>query len=109
MGFHARSTRENSAMKGQECAAGADADALLAQFGGLEIHFEDAEANDSRGLSRRLGLRRRRRRRSSHWTPSASIRSLPRVSDSEYAIHVSSGERANPPQYSNCFSMGTVV
>jgi hypothetical protein len=30
---------------------------LLAQFGGLEIHFENAEANDSRGLSRRLGLR----------------------------------------------------
>jgi hypothetical protein len=39
-----------------ECAAEADADALLAQFGGLEIHFENAEANDSRRLSWRLGL-----------------------------------------------------
>ena len=27
-----------------------DADALLAQFGGLEIHLEDAEADDSRCL-----------------------------------------------------------
>jgi len=29
-----------------ECASEADADALLAQFDGLEIHCEDAEAND---------------------------------------------------------------
>ena len=41
-----------------ECAAEADADALLAPFGGLEIHLEDPKADDSRCLSWRLGLRR---------------------------------------------------